>query len=232
MAIHLVREIEKLKKQILSLSAHVEENVRQAIKSVTERDESLARKCIEEDKAIDIAEVDIEEECLKIFALHQPVAHDLRYLVAILKINRDLERISDIGVSIAQRAIDLCSLPEPTIDFNIGFMAEKVQTMFSQSLDALINRDSRLARETWFADDEIDTLCAENYTLAEQQITKTPEQTRELLNLLSISRSLERMADHVANISKDVIYMIEGEIVRHRKKIIKERIRQAEQSAE
>lgn len=226
MAVHLVREIDKLKKLTLSQSAHVEENVRQAIKSVIERDDALARKCIDEDKVIDTAEVDIEEECLKILALHQPVAHDLRYLIAILKINRDLERISDIGVSIAQRSIELCGLPEAPVDFNIGSMSEKVQTMFSKALDALINRDARLARETWFSDDEIDALCAENYVVAEQQIVKTPDHAGALLNLLSISRSLERMADHVANIAKDVIYMIEGEIVRHRKKAIKERLRE------
>lgn len=224
MGIHLVREIDKLKRQVLSLSAHVEANVRQAIKSVTERDAELAKASIEEDKAIDTAEVDIEEECLKILALHQPVAHDLRYLIAILKINRDLERISDIGVSIAQRSLDLCDLPEPPVDFGIADMADKVQAMFSKSLDALINRDARLARETWFSDDEIDALCARNYQLAEEEIQKTPEHLSALLNLLSISRGLERMADHIANISKDVIYLIEGEIVRHRKKAIKARL--------
>ncbi|HMP74617.1 MAG TPA: phosphate signaling complex protein PhoU, partial [Kiritimatiellia bacterium] len=214
MPIHLLREVDKLKKQILSLGAHVEENMRNAVKAVLERDEALAKRVIQEDHLIDTAEVDVEEECLKILALHQPVAHDLRYIVAMLKINHDLERISDLAVTIAKRAVALCSLPEPNVEFEISSMAEKTVQMVARSLDALINRDANLARDNWFSDDEVDAMCARNYDLVEEQIRKHPEHLSALLSLLNVSRNLERIADHATNISKDVIYMIEGEIVR------------------
>ncbi len=228
MAVHLLREIDKLKKQVLSLAAHVEENVRMATQSVENRDQTLAGKVIAHDREIDITEVDVEEECLKILALHQPVAHDLRYIVAILKINHDLERISDLAVNIAERAIALTNLPEPNVEFDIIKMGDMAREMVSRSLDAMINRDTELARKNWFSDDEIDDMNAANHSIIEAQIRKAPDLLEPLLNLLSVSRCLERIADHATNISKDVIYMIEGDIVRHRKKTLKA---EAEQKA-
>ena len=202
--------------------------MRNAVKAVLERDEALAKRVIQEDHLIDTAEVDVEEECLKILALHQPVAHDLRYIVAMLKINHDLERISDLAVTIAKRAVALCSLPEPNVEFEISSMAEKTVQMVARSLDALINRDANLARDNWFSDDEVDAMCARNYDLVEEQIRKHPEHLSALLSLLNVSRNLERIADHATNISKDVIYMIEGEIVRHRKRAIRQALAQSQ----
>ena len=202
--------------------------MRNAVKAVLERDEALAKRVIQEDHLIDTAEVDVEEECLKILALHQPVAHDLRYIVAMLKINHDLERISDLAVTIAKRAVALCSLPEPNVEFEISSMAEKTVQMVARSLDALINRDANLARDNWFSDDEVDAMCARNYDLVEEQIRKHPEHLSALLSLLNVSRNLERIADHATNISKDVIYMIEGEIVRHRKRATRQALAQSQ----
>jgi phosphate transport system protein len=221
MAQHLVREIDKLKKKVLSLAAAVEENVRAAVKSVAERDQVLACKVIDTDSEIDMAEVDVEEECLKILALYQPVAQDLRYIVAILKINRDLERIGDLAVSIAERGIQLMSMARPKSEFDLGAMATKCENMVARSLDAMINRDADLARAIWLSgDDEIDNMMASAFDLVEKEIREHPENTQSLMNMLSVARALERMADHATNIAKDIIYMIEGEIVRHRKRKI------------
>lgn len=225
MAQHLVREIEKLKKQVLSLAAHVEENVRDAVRSVAERDQALACKVIENDHQIDMAEVDVEEECLKILALYQPVAHDLRYIVAILKINRDLERIGDLAVSIAERSIQMIAKPRPQTTFNLAAMAAMSDAMVARSLDAMINRDANLARTLWLSeDDRIDKMMAEAFDLVEKEIRERPENTEPLMNVLSVARSLERIADHATNIAKDTIYMVEGEIVRHRKRKYREQM--------
>lgn len=216
MAIHMLREIEKLKKMILSLAAMVEENCRMAVKSVAERDAALAQRAIDGDQEIDRVEVDVEEECLKILALHQPVAHDLRFIIAMLKINHDLERIGDLAVSIGERALTLSTEARPQIDFDLMAMANTVQAMVSRSIDALINRDEELAREIWQEDDEVDDLNRAMFDQVMQAIKAHPDQLEALLNLLSVSRNLERIADHATNIAKDVVYLIEGEIVRHR----------------
>ncbi len=222
MAVHLMRETEKLKKMVLSLAAHVEENVRNAVRAVNERDLALAHRTIEADHEIDIAEVNVEEECLKILALHQPVAHDLRYIVAMLKINRDLERIGDLAVSIAERGVQMIAKAKPKTTFDLGAMCAKCEKMVARSLDAMINRDANLARELWLSeDDQIDSMMAQAFDLVETEIREHPESTETLMNILSVARSLERIADHATNIAKDTIYMVEGEIVRHRKRKIR-----------
>lgn len=219
MALHLVREIETLKKKVLSLSAHVEENVRDAARSVAERDHNLAVKVIDTDHDIDVAEVEVEEECLKILALYQPVAHDLRYIVAMLKINRDLERIGDLAVNIAERAIQMAARPKAETTFDFNAMAASCQNMVAKSLDAMINRDIALARSLWLSeDDTIDRMTAAAFDIFEKEIREHPEHSANLMNMLSVARSLERIADHATNIAKDTIYMIEGEIVRHRRR--------------
>jgi phosphate transport system protein len=216
MPIHLFHEIDRLKRMILSLAALVEENVRYAVKAVAGRNAKLALEVIERDHDIDTAEVDVEEECLKILALHQPVANDLRFIVAMLKINHDLERIGDLAVSIGERAHDLSSLPTPLAQFDLLGMADKAQRMVSRALDALINKDLRLAREIWIEDDEMDSRNRAIFTEVAAEIHRHPEHAEALLCLMSVSRNLERIADHATNIAKDVIYMIEGDIVRHR----------------
>jgi phosphate transport system protein len=213
---HLEREIESLKKLILALSATVEDNVYKAVRSLTERDSVLAEEIIRSDVSIDQTEVAIEEECLKVLALNQPVAGDLRFLVAILKINNDLERMGDLAVNIAERAMFLATREKPDVPLNLPLMAEKTKAMMKKSLDSLMKQDTALAYEVLATDDEIDAMNREMYAQIQNAIRRKPEQLESLIHLLSCSRHLERIADHATNIAEDVIYMIDGVIVRHR----------------
>ena len=224
MPMRLVHEVDRLKKMILTLAARVEENVRNAVAAVARRDDKLAAQVIDTDREIDAAEVDVEEECLKILALYQPVAHDLRYIVAILKINHDLERIGDLSVSIAERARDLSRMDPPSLDFDLMKLAENAQAMVGRSIDALIHVDLNLAREIWLSDDDIDRHNERIFAEAAAEIRRNPAQIEPMLALLSVSRNLERIADHATNIAKDVIYMVEGEIVRHRARDMRKRM--------
>ena len=216
MSKHLEREIESLKKLILALSATVEDNVYKAVRSLTERDSALAEEIIRSDVSIDQTEVAIEEECLKVLALNQPVAGDLRFLVAILKINNDLERMGDLAVNIAERAMFLATREKPDVPLNLPLMAEKTKAMMKKSLDSLMKQDTALAYEVLATDDEIDAMNREMYGQIQAAIRRKPEQLESFIHLLSCSRHLERIADHATNIAEDVIYMIDGVIVRHR----------------
>jgi len=213
---HMDREIGRLKKQILALSAVIEGSVQRVTQSLAMRDASLAQEVIDRDTDIDQAEVDVEEECLKILALYQPVAIDLRFVIAILKINNDLERIGDEAVNIAERVVFLARQDAFDIPFNYSLMSDKTQAMLRKSLDALVNMDTELAHEVGLADDEVDELNSEMYVRVQDAIRRHPEQVETLIHLLSISRHLERIADYATNIAEDVIYMIDGEIVRHK----------------
>jgi len=215
MSVHLIREITGLKKLVLALSAQVEENVRQAVRAVTRRDAVLAQTVIDGDDLVDQQEVVIEEECLKILALHQPVAHDLRFLVAILKLNHTLERIGDLAVNVAKRAKYLAAQPRLEVLIDFTPIAEKAQTMLHKSLDALINMDLALAREVGVADDEVDALNRETYARVKELLRERPDDIEALITLLNVSRHLERIADHASSIAEDVIYLIEGKIIRH-----------------
>ncbi len=216
MAIHLQREIDNLKKKILTLCTVVEETVRQSTLAVERRDTDLAQKIIDNDINIDNTEVDIEEDCLKILALHQPVAVDLRFIIAVLKINNDLERIGDLAVNIAERAVFLASQPKVNIPIDLVDMAQNAQSMLKKSIDALINHDAQLAHKVCVSDDIVDQMNRQMYLKVQDAILKNPEQITPLIHLLSVSRHLERIADHTTNIAEDVIYMIEGQIVRHK----------------
>ncbi|HUV64186.1 MAG TPA: phosphate signaling complex protein PhoU [Sedimentisphaerales bacterium] len=213
---HLQREIENLKKRILSLGARVETAVHEAIRSIETRDDALAHKIIEEDILIDRTEVKVEEECLKILALHQPVAIDLRFIVAVLKINNDLERIGDLAVNIAERSSYLAGQPEANVSLDFAEMSEKTEAMLSKSLDALVNLSSSLAHEVCMSDDAIDDMNRQMYLRVQEAVLKHPRHITSLIHLLSVSRHLERIADHATNIAEDVIYMIDGQIVRHK----------------
>ncbi len=217
---HLQREIDKLKKKILSLGAMVEERVRMAIEAHEKRDGDLARKIIDADREIDAIEVELEEECLKILALYQPVAVDLRFISAIIKINNDLERIGDEAVNIAERVENISKRPPVKVSFGFTIMAEKTEAMLKGSLDSLVNLDVDLAYKICLLDDEVDGINCSIYDKIKEAINRGPENTAYLINLFLISRHLERIADHATNIAEDVIYMIEGKISRHRKNSI------------
>jgi phosphate transport system protein len=216
MTVHLTKEIETLKKNILALSAAVEESVHKAVKAIDEKDGDLAREVIDNDGLIDQTEVDIEEECLKLLALHQPVAIDLRFIVAVLKINSDLERIGDLAVNLAERALYLYMHPPVDLPFDFRAMAKKAQSMLKSSLDALVNMDEKLAARVIAEDDAVDAMNLEMYIKVQGAIKKDIDGLDRYIHFLSASRHLERIADHATNIAEDVIYMINGEIVRHK----------------
>ena len=216
MAQHLQREIENLKRKLLALGARVETSVRDATLSIEERNAVLAQKIIDNDINIDNSEIEIEEDCLKILALHQPVAIDLRFIVAVLKINNDLERIGDLAVNMAERAVFLATQPKVNIPIDLVDTARNTQSMLKQSLDALINHDVKLAHEVCKNDDVVDQKNRQMYLKVQEAILKNPEQISALIHLLSASRHLERIADHATNIAEDVIYMVEGQIIRHK----------------
>jgi phosphate transport system protein len=213
---HLQREIEKLKKQILAIGAVVEESLHKAVRALQVRDERLAKRVIESDIEIDRMEVDMEEDCLKVLALHQPVASDLRLIVAILKINNDLERIGDLAVNIAERAVFLSTQKPVDAPLDFAVMVEKTEEMLRKSLDALVDGDATLAHKVCLADDDVDAINREMHVQVQEGIRLHPDQIESLIHLLSASRHLERVVDHATNIAEDVIYMIEGHIVRHK----------------
>jgi phosphate transport system protein len=212
---HFSRELEKIKKQILSLGAMVEEQVRMATQAVETHDAELAQKIIKSDYAVDEMEVEIEEECLKVLALHQPVAVDLRFLIAVIKINNDLERIGDQAVNIAERVHVIAKRDPSDFFFDYSSMGEKAQKMLKMSLDALVNMDYDQAFEVVMMDDAVDQIKSDAYDRIKKAMGDHPGKLGELINLLLISRHLERLADHATNIAEEVIYLIEGEIVRH-----------------
>jgi phosphate transport system protein len=217
MAKHFDRELEKLKKKILSLGALVEERVYLAIKAIESRDPDLAEKIIRLDHEIDETEVEVEEECLKILALYQPVAIDLRFIVAVIKINNDLERIGDEAVNIAERIQSIAKRSNYSFNFDYTEMAEIAAAMLKQSLDALVNLDIDTAFRVLTLDDEVDDIQSKAYSQIKQAMREHPKEMTYLINLYLISRHLERIADHATNIAEEVIYLIEGEIVRHGK---------------
>lgn len=215
MAKHFHKELEKIKKMILSLGAMVEERVRWASQAVESPDPEIAERIIKADYEIDEMEVEIEEECLKVMALHQPVAIDLRFLIAVIKINNDLERIADEAVNIAERVNTIAKQGASRFLFDYTPMAEKVEAMLKTSLDALVNMDEDRAFKVLVLDDAVDEIHREAYRYIRELMKTQPEHIVRLINLYLISRHLERIADHTTNIAEEVIYLIEGEIVRH-----------------
>lgn len=215
MAQHLQRELDRLKRKILALGALVEDDLRQAVRALADRDEKTARRVQEADIEIDNMEVEVEEECLKILALHQPVAIDLRFIIAVLKINNDLERIGDLSANIAERATSISKQERVESPYDFPEMSQKVQAMLHTALDSLVNLDSKMARQVLAADDEVDAINRSMYERVQQHIRRTPEKMDTLIQMLAVSRNLERIADHTTNIAEDVIYMVDGEIIRH-----------------
>ncbi|MCF6284698.1 MAG: phosphate signaling complex protein PhoU [Candidatus Hydrogenedentes bacterium] len=216
---HLQRAIEQLKTHLLCLGTRVEESLRDAVEALSLRNRDQAEMVIQLDKVIDDLEVELEEECLKILALHQPVAIDLRFIVATLKINNDLERVGDLSVNIAERTIFLSQYPPVGVALDFETMTAKAQWMLRNSLDSLVHQNTALARAVCTADDEVDEMNREMYIQVQAAIRRNPAQLEVLIHLLSISRHLERIADLATNIAEDVIYMFEGEIVRHQVEI-------------
>lgn len=216
MAHHLERAIDKLKKSILHVAAVVEERVLDAVRSLQTRDRALAHEVVAQDTIVDELEVDFEEECLKVLALHQPVATDLRFIISALKINNDLERIADLAVNFSERAANLSLEPPVEIPFDMEQMSRLTIDMLHQSIDALVKMDAQAARRIRRLDDEVDLLTAGAFQAVQDGIRAKPEFLDQYIQFLSCARHLERIADLATNICEDVIYLVEGVIVRHK----------------
>ncbi len=213
---HFQNEIDRLKRKFLHLTALVEESLLAAVRAVENLDAKQAHDVILNDEKIDQLEVEMEEDFLKVLALYQPVAIDLRFIVAALKINNDLERIADLGTNIAEEAMRLAKLPLVPVPFDLPKMLECTKKMVHKSADSLVDLDSQLAYEVCSDDDELDDLNCIAISSVEEQLKSCPEHASALISHLSIARNLERIGDHATNIAEDVIYMVDGEIVRHR----------------
>jgi len=213
---HFERELDVLKRDILTMGIMVEEAINQALRALSTRDADLASQVIRADEWVDARENRIDEECLKLLALYQPAASDLRFITAVMKINGDLERMADEAVNIAERAASLAERPRLAVDLEFEEMQRRVRTMVKESLDALVNRDAALARKVCGEDDAVDDLNRANYKKLLDVMRKDGESIERAVMLLSVSRFLERIADLATNVSEDVVYFVEGEIIRHR----------------
>lgn len=216
MAEHMHRQLHNLKQQIVDVGALVEEAVARAVRALACRDVEIARDVIESDREIDRMEVAVEEECLEVLALHQPVAHDLRFVVAVLKINNDLERIGDLAKNIAKRVLALEDAPEVEIPVDFQEMSRIAQRMVKHSLDALVTANTALARQVRVDDRRVDELRDSIEDQVRAQISELPANTAALMKVSSVARHVERLADMAVHIAEEVIYMVEGDIVRHR----------------
>jgi phosphate transport system protein len=215
MNMHLRKDLEKLKTRVMLLAANVEENVRMSVRALRELSCQLANEVVKRDRHIDEVEVEIEEECLKILALHQPVASDLRFVITVLKINSELEHIGDMAVNIAKRVPYLNTDFKVQIPFNLDAMTTRTVYMLKSSLDAFISADEILALGVCHDDDIVDEENRKCYGNVELLIKKTPENSMAFINYLLACRSLERIGDLCTNIAEDVIYMKRSIIVRH-----------------
>lgn len=212
----LQRELDNLQRKLMVMASSVEEAIHMSIRALQHYDPELARQVMTSEDQIDEEETDVEEECLKILALHQPVAIDLRRIASILKINTDLERMGDLAEDIAERAIRLSQLPPLPVPPKLQRMTDLTTSMVRQSLDCFVSLDTNMARRICRLDDEVDS---HNDTIIEELIRtmqESPDNVEAGLSLFSATRHLERIADHATNIAEDVVYLVEGEIVRHR----------------
>lgn len=212
---HLQRDMENLQHELLSLSALVEDMIAKATRALREKDIQLACEVIDSDGEIDAREVHVEEKCLAILALHQPVAIDLRRIATSLKVNSDLERMADLAVNVAERAKHLAQR-DFVVPSTIDWMVDIAANMVREALDALVELDVALARKVCAKDDEVDELNRQVIDELLEIMHRDPSKVEAALHCFSAARHLERIADHATNIAEDVIYLVDGEITRHR----------------
>ena len=212
---HFHEELEALKQTLLAMGGLVEDQIRRVMRALTERDDALAQEVIDRDRQVNAYDVEVDETCVNLLALHQPAAGDLRFITTAMKIVTDLERIGDQAVNIGQRVLELNREPQLKPYIDLPRMAERAQAMVKESLDAFVTRDTELARRVCAADAEVDALKEQIFR---ELLTFMMEDTRTIsraIRLILISRFMERVADHATNIAEMVIYMVEGKMVRH-----------------
>ena len=212
---HLVEELERLKATLLEMGGLVESSIQRSVQAVTQKDRGAANEVLRHEVRINALDREVDDFAVKLLALHQPMAVDLRLIVATLKINTDLERMGDLAENIARRAIALMERPpiKPLID--IPLMAELVQSMVRKALDAFVTRDPALARSVLASDDAVDSLRIACHHELTRFMEQSPSNIKDGLALGSIARNLERIADHATNIAEDVLFLVKGIDVRH-----------------
>lgn len=208
-------ELSKLEKRLLHMCALAEESVLKAVRCCQSADKNLADEIIRQDVVLDQQEVFIEEESLKLLALYQPVAGDLRFIVAALKINSDLERVGDLAAGIAKSVQHMGEIPVAALSEMLNAMGSRVVSQLRASLDAFTRQDVAMARKVRADDDEVDDMNREVINQVSATLREFPESQETLISVLLVSRALERVGDHATNVAEEVIYMLEGEIVRH-----------------
>lgn len=212
---HFHEELETLKQTLLAMGGLVEDQIHRVMRALVERDDGLAQEVIDRDRQVNAYDVEVDEKCVELLALHQPAAGDLRFITTAMKIVTDLERIGDQAVNIAQRAIELNREPQLKPYIDLPRMAEMAARMVKESLDAFVNRDTALARRVCAGDETVDALKEQVFR---ELLTFMMEDARTIpraIRLILISRFLERVADHATNIAEMVIYLVEGKMVRH-----------------
>ena len=222
MSRHLQRDIESIHQELLNISSMVEDMIDKATQALNERKYNLADEVVNSDGYVDEHEVHVEEECLKMLALHQPVAVDLRRIATVMKVNNDLERIADLAVSIAQRAQAMSEFPAFPIPDQLPRMVVITTQMVRGSMDALVNLDSAYARRIMAMDNQVDELNRDIIAELQEVMRTQPNLVPAALHCFSAVRHTERIADHATNIAEDVVYLVEGEIVRHKRDKLKE----------
>lgn len=212
---HFEQELEELKGKLLEMSALVEAAVQRSVAAVTQKDRSAAEQVLRDEARVNQLEMEIDEFAINLLATQQPLAADLRLIVAALKINTDLERMGDLSVTIAERAISLLSEPviKPMVD--IRHMSALVESMVRKSIDAFVAHDPDLARSVLASDDAVDSLRTASYHELVSFMEKDPRNIPQAQDLIGITRSLERIADHSTNIAEDVLFLVKGIDVRH-----------------
>lgn len=216
MSTHLTRDLGVLHRNLLSMCATVEELVHKAVDELSDPNIDRAKELAKQDDEVDRFDVSIEEECLKILALHQPVATDLRRITTVLKISAELERVADISVHIAERACSLVNQPGIEVPEKLKEMAGRAVEMLHKAIDAYVGLDSQLARNIVESDNVVDELNREIIYELMETMQSHPELIEPAMSLFSATRHIERVADHATNIAEDVVYLVEGEIIRHR----------------
>lgn len=212
---HLLRDLEELGESLMRMSIATENALAKALDAILTRNVEEAKEVVVGDAEIDRMEVALEEEALKILALHVPVASDLRFVIAAIKINNDLERIADVAANVAKRAVDLAKKPPVPAPEGFDEMAQRARTMLREAIRSLVKRDQALAGKVLAEDDEVDALERRILQALEDRMQEAPDEIPALLRWVSAVRAVERIADGATNVAEDVIYLEEGEIVRH-----------------
>lgn len=210
-------ELRALRERVLKIGSLVEMAIRDSVKSLVERDSDLARKVIERDHRINALDVEIDEECIRLIALRQPKAGDLRFITTAMKITTDLERMGDLAEDIAERAIELNEEPQLKPYIDIPRMAEITEEMVTESLDAFVRGCSKIPYEVIKRDDEVDNLNTQVFNELLFYMIQDPDTVPRATRISYVSKYIERIADHATNIAEMVIYMCEGKIIRHMK---------------